>query len=322
LTTTYRKIKERKMKKAVFLLVLAILLVSVASLRSDVQARVGGLAQASELAAPVSLAQPAAAKVAPVRAAGGGGVTPTPQILPVAGGPTPVPAAPPPCPCCGIIWHADNQEFGETYGESPIGGLSETCWIVGQTWTEQVFGDKVVPERWTFAIRPGTVVWIRGHRGGTAWFFAGDEAAVRENIQLQAEQLRIRDGEMQTGIVVLPDQVSAFRLVVRVRTADNPSSGGSNSSSGNSSTTASSSVVAVSQTVGQRSPRVNGPAIVDTMTKDGQALVVKVNSGKSFLLENPGTPFPFPNQAALDSRWPAHKAEFHQKHPTGQELEI
>jgi hypothetical protein len=326
--------KERKMKRAVFLLALAMLLVSVTSLRSDVQARVEELAQVSELAAPVSLAQPAAAsvavpvapltlaKVAPVRAAGGGGVTPTPQIQPVAGGPTPVPAAPVPCPCCGIIWHADNQEFGETYGESPIGGLSEACWIVGQTWTEQVFDDKVVPERWTFAIRPGTVVWIRGHRGGTAWLFAGDEAAVRENIQLQAEQLRIRDGEMQTGIVVLPDQVSAFRLVVRVRTADNPSTSGGNPGSSNPGTATFSSVVAVSQTAGQRLPTVNGPAIVDTMTKDGKALVVKVNRGKSFLLENPGTPFPFSSQAALDSRWPAHKAEFHRKHPDGQELEI
>jgi hypothetical protein len=319
------------MKKAVFLLALAILLVWIASLRSDVQARVEELAQASELAVSVDLAQPAAAgvavpvapvisaKVVPVVAAGGG-ATPVPQLQPVGGGPTPAPAAPVPCLCCGIIWHADNQEFGETYGESPIGGLSETCWIVGQTWTEQVFGDKVVPERWTFAIRPGTVVWIRGHRGGTAWLFAGDEAAARGDIQLQAEQLRIRDGEMQTGIVVLPDQVSAFRLIVRVRTADNPST--SNSSSSNPGTTASSSVIAVSQTVDQRLPTVSGPAIVDTMTKDGQALVVKVNSGKSFLLENPGTPFPFSNQAALDERWPAHKAEFHRKHPDGQELEI
>ncbi len=298
------------MEKVVFLLVLVALLLFVAGLQSDVQARLGGLAQASEPAVPVSLAQSVVA---------GGGITPVP-IQPV-GGPTPVPVAPPPCPCCGIIWHADNQEFGETYGESPIGGLSETCWIVGQAWTEQVFDDQVVPERWTFAIRPGTVVWIRGHRGGTAWYFAGTEEAVWENIKRQAEELRLRDGEMQTGIVVLPDQAAAFRLVVRVQATNHPTSGG-NPSSSNAGPAASSSVIPVSQTVGQRLPTVNGPAIVDTMTKDGQALVVKVNSGKSFLLENPGTPFPFSSQAALDERWLAHKAEFHRKHPNGQELEI
>jgi len=316
------------MKRAVFLLVLAILLVWVASLRSDVQARVEELAQASELAAPVSLAQPVVASVvAPVvsvkvvpAVAAGGGVTPVPPPQPVGGGPTPAPAAPAPCPCCGIIWHADNQEFGETYGESPIGGLSEICWIVGQVWTEMAFEETVVPERWTFAIRPGTVVWIRGHRGGTAWLFAGDEAAVRENIQLQAEQLRIRDGEMQTGIVVLPDQVSAFRLVVRVQTS---SAGNTSSNPGSSdSDLALSSLVTVSQPVGQSSAEVEGPAIVETTTKDGKALLVKLNSGQTYSWDGRGTSFPFPSQTALDERWSAHQAEFHRKYSEGQEVEI
>jgi len=306
------------MKKVVFLAGLIPCLIWLASLQSGAQARAGELAEGSEVAAvapviPVKIA--AAVTSGGAEITGGGGV---PQ--PAGGGPPPGEVAPLVCPCCGIIWHADNQEFGETYGESPIGGLSETCWIVGQVWTEAVFDETVVPERWTFAIRPGTVVWIRGHRGGTAWLFAGDEGAVWEDIKKQAEELRIRDGEMTTGIVMLPDQASAFRLVVRLQTAavpltsTNPGSGSSNTNT--------SSVIAVSQTVGQNSPTVNGPAIVETMTRDGKALVVKVNRGKTFLLENPGTPFPFPSQAALDERWLGHKAEFHQKYPDGQELEL
>lgn len=302
------------MKKAVFLLALVVCLVWLANLQPKVQARAEELARGSEVAAM--------APVIPVRivvaaASGGAGIPSGGGVKPAGGGPPPGEVVPLVCPCCGIIWHADNQEFGETYGESPIGGLSETCWIVGQVWTEAVFDETVVPERWTFAIRPGTVIWIRGHRGGTAWLFPGNEEAAREDIKKQAEELRIRDGEMTTGIVVLPDQVSAFRLVVRAQTASAPAA----DNPGNTSNP-SSSIIAVGQTVGQNSSKVNGPAIIDTMTRDGKALVVKVNSGKTFLLENPGTPFPFPSQAALDERWPGHKAEFHQKYPDGQELEL
>lgn len=216
-------------------------------------------------------------------------------IAPVKGGQPPAGAAAV-CPCCGIIWHAENQVKSEVYDESPVGGLEEACWITGQIWTDQPG-----VERFTFAIRPGTVVWFAGHRGGTAWYFAGDEAAVWEDIKKQARQLEERDGPLPTGILMLPDQADLLRLVVRVQTRTTSPTASGNPGSGQS---------------------IAGPAIFETSLEDGRGLVVKVNSGQNFVSAREGTHFPFESQSALDERWDGHKGEFFAKHPDGEAKEV
>jgi hypothetical protein len=112
-----------------------------------------------------------------------------------------------------VAWHADNQVSGAVYGEAPIGGLSETCWIVAQTWWR---ADGTTPMRAVFAVRPHSVVWLQGHLGGTGWYLAGDETAIRANLAEQSHQLEERDGPMPTILIVLPDDhSSSFPLVTR-----------------------------------------------------------------------------------------------------------
>lgn len=117
------------------------------------------------------------------------------------------------CPNHGTIaWQNDNQVSGAVYGEAPIGGLEEECWIVAQTWWRNADGTHT---RAVFAVRPHTVVWLSGHLGGTGWFFDGTLEEIQENLTEQAKQLEERDGPMTTLLVFLPDQHTSFPLVTR-----------------------------------------------------------------------------------------------------------
>lgn len=146
----------------------------------------------------------------------------TPEVIPSATqGPTitPMPTNVPAdlgttdCRNHGVTaWQNDNMVDGSVYGEAPVGGLDETCWVVAQTWWEDANG---TPHRAVFAVRPHTVVWLSGHKGGTGWYFSGDLASVKANLAQQAQQLLERDGEMDTLTLILSDDEESFPILTR-----------------------------------------------------------------------------------------------------------
>lgn len=218
-----------------------------------------------------------------------------------------------------VAWQNDNQLNGALYGEAPIGGLSEPCGVVAQTWTDQ--GGT---ERFVFYVPPHTVAWISGHRGGTGWYF--DPARDPEtDLRKQQAELEQRDGNMKTTVAMLPSET--FRLVTRIRSAT-PSATAVSTPPPSSSTKApaapsapqkpptTSQVVSGQCNVGGESV---GPVIMEGEV-NGKATVVKLNAGSTYTLAAGGC-FSLPSQSALDARWPDHKAEFLAKYPTGQALE-
>lgn len=238
--------------------------------------------------------EPPAAPTAPAPAK-----APPPPAAPKAPAAPPAQAAPPPAPApaangCSksgtLAWQNDNQLNGALYGESPVGGLSETCWVVAQTWT-----DRPSTERWVFAVRPGTVAWLSGHRGGTGWYFGGNDADVSANLARQAAELEARDGKMTTTIVILPDQ--RFRLVTK--------------------TAPSAAAPTPAPQAAPSGATCSGPAILEY---GPPATVVKLSVGQT-APTNQGGCFAFPSQAELNARWPAHKADFLGKNPGGSAIE-
>ncbi|HBD02027.1 MAG: hypothetical protein UX38_C0004G0092 [Microgenomates group bacterium GW2011_GWC1_46_16] len=109
-------------------------------------------------------------------------------------------------------WQNDNQVSGASYGEAPVGGLDETCWVVAQTWWVDSNGTS---HRAVFAVRPHTVAWLSGHKGGTGWYFGGSIADVKANLADQSRQLLERDGEMDTLTIILPDDAAKFPILTR-----------------------------------------------------------------------------------------------------------
>lgn len=226
-----------------------------------------------------------------------------------------------------VAWQNDNQLSGAPYGEAPVGGLSEPCGIVGQTWT--TIGG--VTERFVFYVPSYAVAWLSGHRGGTGWYWDPCMGDPSLDLQKQADELEKRDGIMKTTLAVLPGQ--SFRLVTRFMSAALPSPTTMLAVSVTTPTpTPTTSVapkptVAVTATVAIQaaSGKCNiggesvGPAILEGEV-NGKTTVIKLNAGSKFVLAAGGC-FPFLSQAALDARWPDHKAEFLKKYPAGQAIE-
>lgn len=111
----------------------------------------------------------------------------------------------------GVAWHDENREGGGLYGEATLGDAKERCWLVGQIWTDQ--GE--VAEAWVFAIAPGSVATFSNYRGGIAWFFAGDQAAVQADLEKQEGELKAKDQSTKITKVMLPNEANQCRLVVR-----------------------------------------------------------------------------------------------------------
>ncbi len=225
-------------------------------------------------------------------------------------------------------WHAENQLDGSLYGGAPIGGLSEETGIVAQVWT-----DKPVVERWLFYVPPHTVIWLSGHRGGTGWWF-NPNGDVSANLQKQWDELRTRDGEVTTTVIVLPGDASKFRLLARMQVAlsfvitptmavtsitPTPTSVAPKPSATVQTTaTVTTSVVASGKcNIGAESV---GPCILEGSV-NGKATVVKLNAGAKYSLAV-GNCWPLASQADLDARWSNHKAGFLAKYPDGVALEI
>lgn len=120
--------------------------------------------------------------------AGGNGPTPAPS-----GGQPPDEVKPCPCPC-NEVWTAPTWPDETGYGLSPIGGIFETQWIVGQMWKE-VPVDPAHPQGekksqiLVFGIRPESMIFAKSYRGGTAWCFCGTEAEVWEDLKKQKREL-------------------------------------------------------------------------------------------------------------------------------------
>ena len=129
---------------------------------------------------------------------------------------TPMPVAPQVNVACDkhgtVAWQNDNQADGSVYGEAPVGGLDEPCWVVGQTWWIDANGTS---HRAVFAVAPHTVAWLSGHKGGTGWYFGGSLADVKANLAEQFRQLLERDGEMDTLTIILPDDAVKFPILTR-----------------------------------------------------------------------------------------------------------
>ncbi len=115
------------------------------------------------------------------------------------------------CQKSGLAWDNANRVSDELYGETTLGDSQEQCWLVGQIWTDQRGRDEV----WVFAIPPGEVVAFANYRGGTAWYFSGNQTAVQADLAKQEEELRARDPNAMVYRVFLPEQVSQCPLVVR-----------------------------------------------------------------------------------------------------------
>jgi len=113
-----------------------------------------------------------------------------------------------------VAWQNDNRTDGGTYGESPVGGLDEACWVVGQGWYKDANG---TPHRFLIGVKPNSVSFLSGFLGGTGWYFSGTQAQVEANLAEQARQLEERDGKMDTIIVILPDDAGKLPIVTRTK---------------------------------------------------------------------------------------------------------
>jgi hypothetical protein len=196
-----------------------------------------------------------------------------------------------------IAWHADNLPGEVVYGPSIIGGLGESCWIVAQVWDGK-------SERWVVGIRPKTFIEIAGHKGGTGWYFNGEEAEVKADLEKQSLELKERDGPMMTTLLILPDQISEFRLVTRW------------GQEGKVYLPVVSETTAGVCNIGGES---RGPVILEGLVNNVPT-VIRVSKGSTYSLEEGGC-FSFSQQEQLEARWPFHKSEFLQKYPEGQALE-
>lgn len=225
-----------------------------------------------------------------------------------------------------LAWHADNLPGSQVYGSSEIGGLPEGCGVVAQLWTSS--GGT---ERWFVYVRPNSYVAIANHKGGSGWYFGGTDKEVMENLQKQQAEIEQRDGAMKQTILILPDQVGQFRLVTRWGQAgeDHVVSNVQPTLPVVAQPTTTTPVVetplpAVGKTqVAGKCDGQNavGPAILEFGDRsNGKATVLKLNAGSTSPKYNGGC-YAFPSQQALDTRWPAHKAEFMTKNVGGQALE-
>ncbi len=210
-----------------------------------------------------------------------------------------------------VAWHAENQLDGSLYGEAPVGGMSEVCGMVIQLWT------RVGPERFLIYLPPYTVMWIAGHSGGTGWY-ADSSLDVAADLQKQANELLARDGEMKTTFIILPGDAAKFRLLTRIQvqqpTIATPTA--TPTTTPQLTVTATAQVIAGKCNIGGESV---GPCILEGNV-DGKPTVIKLNTGVKYTLAAGGC-FSFPSQAALDTRWSTHKAEYLAKYPNGQAVE-
>jgi len=268
-----------------------------AALKVDYQNLREGLVEYAQKTSPQTLVS-SGVKLAKLAAPTGGGIPPAEAV----------------CPCCGEIWSAPNQEKGEAYGPTPLGGIFEACPIVGQIWREILLdpnnpqGEKK-SEVVVFGIRPESMIFLEGYRGGTAWNFPGPVEEIWEDLKKQERELVAtypQLSEDDVWVVLFPDDIDKkVPMVKEARTQailsgeGNPGSNPGNNSSWGLGT-------------------ISGPAIVESSTEDGEALVVKLNSGQSRYFPREGSAFPFPEQAALDERWPSHLVEFRQRFANGK----
>ncbi|MEJ2348116.1 MAG: hypothetical protein P8Y17_02890 [Patescibacteria group bacterium] len=113
------------------------------------------------------------------------------------------------------LWTQDTEYKG--YGLSPIGGLIETRWIVGETWRADPNTGEVL-ESYVFLIPPGTIAWLTNHTGGSAWGLCVDseEAAVVVGEQ-HVNNLIDRDGIKPT-LIVLPQDAEGFGVLDHLQT--------------------------------------------------------------------------------------------------------
>ncbi|MCD6225912.1 hypothetical protein J7J95_02395 [bacterium] len=136
----------------------------------------------------------------------------TATATPAAEKPAEKPVIEPPCLNGEVVWSDSTSASG--YGLSPVGGLNENRWIVGETW----YAPDGDIKSYVFVIPPHTVAWISNHRGGTAWALCVNSrvkavAVANENIRNLIE----RDGITPT-LIVLPDDAANFPLLDHLQT--------------------------------------------------------------------------------------------------------
>jgi len=106
-----------------------------------------------------------------------------------------------------VLWADSTRTDG--YEHSPIGGLEESRWIVGETW-RMVNGQL---DSFVFVLPPRTIAWLSGHYGGTGWGLCVHSEQEAERIADQNVQNVLERDGIEPTLIVLPEDSSLFPLL-------------------------------------------------------------------------------------------------------------
>lgn len=233
-----------------------------------------------------------------------------------------------PCLHGEVLW-ADSTNYAG-YGPSPVGGLEESRWIVGETWKADPQTGAVL-ESYVWVQPPNSVAWLSGHSGGTAWGLCVNSQQAATEIALDPDNGNVHNVTVRDGIeptfVVLPADSSAFGLLYRYQTTGTDVTMSNNTTAPTyASTTAAAPAIrstaapAMSAAGKCNASDAEGPAILEYGDPSGTATVLKLNTGENSSRFDGGC-YAFDSQSALDARWPTHQNEFLGNHPGGVAIE-